>query len=175
MRLDIANGWEVKCLRHLGGSLRCFSPNEGDSVCLLSKPRLTDVIEAFNLSASQASSALATTSCAGWVWCWLLPNASRIPNSGSAQTVWELSCSVHGGNGWKQPLLMCCSPFFISVIREVVLAHHVSNLPQEKEFCMSLWGCKVSWPLYRTELDGGTSHATTGIFWLGFPWITYCL
>lgn len=119
--------------------------------------------------------ALATRSCAGWVWGWLLPNASRIPNSGSAQTVWEPSCSVHGGNGWKQPLLMCCSPFFISVMREVVLAHHISSLPQEKEFCMSLWGRKVSWPLYRTELDSGTSHATTGIFWLGFPWITYCL
>lgn len=39
-------------LRYLGGWLICFSPNEGDSVFLLSKPSFPDVTHVFNLSFS---------------------------------------------------------------------------------------------------------------------------
>lgn len=50
MRLDIANKREIKYLRDLGRSRRCFSPNDKDFVFLLGDLNLTHVILAFSLS-----------------------------------------------------------------------------------------------------------------------------
>ena len=63
LRLDIADRTRDKCLRYLGKSLRCFSPNEEDPGFLLSKLSLTDVIQSFSLSPSQANSALRCSPC----------------------------------------------------------------------------------------------------------------
>lgn len=162
MRLDITNRIREKCLRHLRRSCRFFSSSEGDSVFLTSKLSLTDMIQAFGLSPSQANYTLRCSPCN--------QRLSRLSVVLAPAQQLQYSLDSHAVTKLCGNLLLCArrkqlAAALISMLQPVfqitdVIGSFGSSCLQlvpEKKSSERVSGV-TNFPLYETALDTGTTH-----------------